>query len=335
MTISYDGHANDGDEAPKYSTSSSPKPSTFPADLAKNTAIPPETGAPDLLSAPHAKKTSMAPETHTGAPDLSTPVAPSPPDKEHTSCESTSMCSTSIKSAPSVPPALQSNSERSEPDDSLGEDEPDEVDSNEDNAEEDDSGDGESDEDDSDGAETVVSSTSGSAVPSTPQARADSQVPQHILDNWASSSSSSSAPQARADSQLPEHIVNNWVSCSSSCSSSASSSSSSSSSSSTTSSECSEDSDEEGGTRSSEEVRVLSARREVLHQAEGVGFMASLSDMKNGVVTKGKRIGGGGSGEVFELEVVDCDLQEELLSFTVGAGVICKKFKKVSVILYE
>ena len=31
----------------------------------------------------------------------------------------------------------------------------------------------------------------------------------------------------------------------------------------------------------------------------------------------------------------DCDIQEELLSFTVGAGVVLKKFKKVSAILHE
>ena len=71
----------------------------------------------------------------------------------------------------------------------------------------------------------------------------------------------------------------------------------------------------------------------MLHGTEGVGLRASLSDMKRGVATKGKTIGGGGSGEFFELEVVDCDLQEELLSFTVGAGAVLKKFKKVSVIL--
>ena len=32
----------------------------------------------------------------------------------------------------------------------------------------------------------------------------------------------------------------------------------------------------------------MSARREVLHQAEGMGFMTSLSDMKKGVATKRK-----------------------------------------------
>ncbi|CAM9235544.1 unnamed protein product [Laminaria digitata] len=69
----------------------------------------------------------------------------------------------------------------------------------------------------------------------------------------------------------------------------------------------------------------MSARREVL---VGVGFMASLSDLKNGVATEGKRIGGGGSAEVFDLEVVDRGLQEELLSFTKGAGVVIKKFGK-------
>lgn len=115
--------------------------------------------------------------------------------------------------------------------------------------------------------------------------------------------------------------MDTWASCSSSSASCTSDASS----------EFSEDSDVEGGVNlSGEEIRVMSARREVLHQAEGVGFMASLADMKKGVATKGRKIGGGGSGEVFELEVVDRDLQEELLSFTVGAGVVLKKFKKVS-----
>ncbi|CAM9726438.1 unnamed protein product, partial [Laminaria digitata] len=56
--------------------------------------------------------------------------------------------------------------------------------------------------------------------------------------------------------------------------------------------------------------------------------MASLSDMKKGVAAKGKRIGRGGFGEVFELELVDCDRQDELLSFTRGAGLVLKQFKK-------
>ena len=161
---------------------------------------------------------------------------------------------------------------------------------------EDDSGEDDSDEDNSDAEETRASSTSATSSSSIPQARADGDLPQHIMDTWASSSSSSSSSSAA-------------------------------------SSELSEDSEEEGPTLSSEEVRVLSARKEVLNRAEGVGFMASLSDMKRDVATKGKRIGGGGSGEVFELEVVDCGLQEELLSFTVGAGVVLKKFNKVCVML--
>ena len=174
-----------------------------------------------------------------------------------------------------------------------------------------------SEEDDSDDEQARVPSTSASSVPS---------IPQHIMETWESCSSSSSLIQARAtEGGLPQHIMDTWASCSSS---------SSSSSSSAGSSECSEDSEEEGATRSSEEVRVLSARREVLHQAEEVGFMASLSDLKKGVATKGKRIGGGGSGEVFELEVVDSDLRDELLSFTVGAGVVLKKFNKVSAMVY-
>lgn len=118
--------------------------------------------------------------------------------------------------------------------------------------------------------------------------------------------------------------MDTWASCSSSSSSCASSTSDASS-------EFSEGSDVDGVVNlCSEEFRVLSARREMLHQAEGVGFMASLADMKKGVATKGRKIGGGGSGEVFELEVVDRNLQEELLSFTVGAGVVLKKFNKVS-----
>lgn len=174
-------------------------------------------------------------------------------------------------------------------------------------------------EDDSDDEETGVPPASASVV---------SSIPQHIMDTWESCSSSSSLPQTRAaDSGLPQHIMDTWASCSSS--------SSSSSSSSAGSSEFSEDSEGEGATRSSEETRVLSARREVLHQAEEVGFMASLSDLKKGVATKGKRIGGGGSGEVFELEVVDRDLRDELLSFTVGAGVVLKKFNKVSAMVHS
>ena len=231
----------------------------------------------------------MTPETETGALDLSSPVVSSPLDKEHSSCECTTICSTST-SRP-APPALQFGCEYSELDDSSGEDESDEIESNED-----DSGEDDSDEDNSDAEETRASSTSATSSSSIPQARADGDLPQHIMDTWASSSSSSSSSSAA-------------------------------------SSELSEDSEEEGPTLSSEEVRVLSARKEVLNRAEGVGFMASLSDMKRDVATKGKRIGGGGSGEVFELEVVDCGLQEELLSFTVGAGVVLKKFNKVSVML--
>ena len=63
----------------------------------------------------------MAPETPTVAPDLLRPVTPASPDKEHSSCESTAMCNAAITITPPAPPALQSDSEPSELDDSLGE----------------------------------------------------------------------------------------------------------------------------------------------------------------------------------------------------------------------
>ena len=107
-------HSSARGEAPMYSLSSLPTPPTFPAALAKNTAVAPETGASYLLSPPRAEKTAMAPETQIDAPDLSSPVIPSSPDREHSSCESTAVCSVAITTTPPAPTALQSDSEPSE-----------------------------------------------------------------------------------------------------------------------------------------------------------------------------------------------------------------------------
>ena len=272
----------------------------------------------------------MAPKTETvSTPDPSSLVAPSSPDNELSSCEATAMCSTST--SPSAPPALQSDSERSALiNGASGEEDSDKYDSNTDDSDKD-----YSEGDDSDHEEAEVASTTpDSSLSFIPGAQTDNVLPQHIVNNWASCSSSPSIPQAQAEKDLPAHIMSNCASCSSSPSSSSSSCSCSSSCCcSASSSECSEDSEEVRATLSKEQVQVTSTRTEVLHQAEGVGFMASLSDMNEGEVTKGKRIGGGGGGDIFELEMVDCDLQEELLSFTAGAGVVLKTFKKVSTIL--
>ncbi|CAM9514987.1 unnamed protein product, partial [Laminaria digitata] len=224
VTIYFDSDAGDSEGAPG---SLSPNPPTFSPTVPQKTAMAPETDAPDLCCVPLAKKTAMAPETSTGAaPDLSSVAVPSLSDEEHSSNESTAICST--PSLPSAASAPQSDSERSEVVADSGGDNADEIGSAEDDPE----------KDESDDKEKGVSSTSGSCVSAIPQARADSQPPQYILDNWAtcssssssssspssssssssssSTSSNSSTPQALADSELPPHILNNWAPSSSS-----------------------------------------------------------------------------------------------------------------------
>ncbi|CAM9235470.1 unnamed protein product, partial [Laminaria digitata] len=168
VKLSSDSDANHWDGAPEFSSSSlPPKPSTTPADPAKNTA--------------------MAPEKEKGAPNLSSLGVP-PLAEEHSPCESTNTCSAST-SPPAAPSPPLSDSGHSELDNANASGEIDSTtdDSGEDRSEGDGSEEDGSEEDDSDDEQTGVSSTSAPPVSSTSQARADSQpVPQHILDNWAS-----------------------------------------------------------------------------------------------------------------------------------------------------
>lgn len=80
-----------------------------------------------------------------------------------------------------------------------------------------------------------------------------------------------------------------------------------------------------------QEILVASARKEVLEaEVTGLGLLSSLGGLKQGVATKGERLGAGGYGEVFKLEVVDSDLKKAVMDFTEGAGIVMKKTTKVS-----
>lgn len=148
-----------------------------------------------------------------------------------------------------------------------------------------------------------------------------------ISSSHSSSSLASSSSSDRTDSSaIPQHIMDTWASSSSSVSSTPSLSPA----------EESDQFDEETVILLEEEVRVESARRDVLENASlGMGFLSSLGYLEKGVVTKGRRIGGGGYGDIFELDVVDPYLNDKVMTFTKGAGVVLKRINKVRVLRYS
>lgn len=94
--------------------------------------------------------------------------------------------------------------------------------------------------------------------------------------------------------------------------------------------EGSDDVNEERAAPSEEDVRVAFARSEALEKkAAETGFFSELSHLDETMVTRGKRVGGGGAGDVFELDVVDSALKKTVMDFTKGDGVILKQAKKV------
>lgn len=78
-----------------------------------------------------------------------------------------------------------------------------------------------------------------------------------------------------------------------------------------------------------EELREPDARRLELDRLEEVGFLASFSDLESQEVKRGTQLGGGGSGGVFCVDVLNRELEKRAKSFTRGGGLAMKTVLKV------
>lgn len=80
---------------------------------------------------------------------------------------------------------------------------------------------------------------------------------------------------------------------------------------------------------SEDELRVRGARRRELDRLGEVGFLESFSDLEPREVKKGREIGGGGSGGVFCVDLLNEELEKRMMRFTGDDGLVMKTVLKV------
>lgn len=80
---------------------------------------------------------------------------------------------------------------------------------------------------------------------------------------------------------------------------------------------------------SEDELRVRDARRRELDRLGEVGFLESFSDLEPREVKKGREIGGGGSGGVFCVDLLNEELEKRMMRFTGDGGLVMKTVLKV------